>query len=77
MNVMRWQDRPVRIWACQGCWSTFASAEGVRRLVAPERYLEEDTQSKPAMAMWRAFDTFTDWLSRAPMVNSYRVFVRR
>ncbi len=78
MNPMRWGDRPVRVWACEGCWSTFASAEGVRRFVWPERYLEESAQSAPALALWRAFDTFTDWLTRPRTTDAWRArFGRR
>jgi Zn-finger nucleic acid-binding protein len=71
MDPMRWQSRPVRVWACEGCWGTFVSPEGVRRLVDPERYME-DAASGPALAVWRAFDRFTDWLVRPSARGHFR-----
>ncbi len=65
MSPMRWQNQSVRVWACETCWSTFVSAEGVRRFVEPEKY-QDPTSGGGAAAMWRAFDRFTDWLVKPP-----------
>ena len=76
MAPMKWQSQPVRVWACETCWSTYVSAEGVRRFVEPEK-CQDPTSSGGAAAMWKAFDRFTEWLTRpSPRQSIHRVYLR-
>jgi uncharacterized protein len=65
LQPIRWQQRPVRVWACEGCWSMFSSARGLLRLTAPDATPEQELPG-PALLLWRMVDALTEWLVNPP-----------
>lgn len=70
MKPISLSGHPVRVYACSECWSMFASAMGVRRLVSPESRADEELQG-PALVLWRMLDAFTDWIVNPPKSDRY------
>lgn len=71
LHRVRWQDHPVRVWACTGCWTTFASADGARSLASGAPPASTDTLTGPALVLWRLLDAFTEWVVNPPKSDRY------